>query len=106
MKKLLLELSFFVFAFSFLACCTMSKKDKNIKADKGNFIVLKIDAVENDSSKVLCKYTIVSDTLSSEQGIQNEQTAYNPFKLVLTDTSGKYKIGDTLFLGLKITPTE
>jgi hypothetical protein len=95
MKKLL-----FLFPVFLFACCELSK-EPNIKADKGFFIVQGIESVENDSSKVLCKYKIISDTLSSSQSIANENSVQNPFIFFLTDTSGKYKIGDTLFLGLK-----
>ena len=105
MKKLLLELSFFVFAFFFFACCSPSK-EQSIKADRGVFIVQGIDAIENDSSKVLCKYKLSSDTLNAKQKCEKSEHNDNPIVFFLTDTSGKYKIGDTLFLGLKITPIE
>ena len=100
MKKILLELSFFVFAISFFACCAPSK-EPNIKADKGVFIVQGIDAVENDSSRVLCKYKLSSDTLNANQKCDKSEHNDNLIVFFLTDTSGKYKIGDTLFLGLK-----
>lgn len=97
MKKLL-----FLFPVFLLVCCSPhSKKEKGIKADKSIFLVQGIEPVQNDSSKVLCKYKISSDTLMDGTYIQNEQQGYNPIKFFLTDTSGKYKIGDTLFLGLK-----
>lgn len=102
MKKLLLLLT----PFYLLMCCGPVKTKQSIKADKGIFIVQGIESVENDSSKVLCKYKITSDTLSSNQSIPNVSGTSNPFIFFLTDTSGKYKIGDTLILGLKINTYE
>lgn len=84
----------------FASCANV--KEPNIKADKGIFLVQGIESIENDSSKVLCKYRITSDTLSSSQDYDGHTTdRYNPFIFFLTDTSGKYKIGDTLILILK-----
>lgn len=96
MKKLL-----YIFPIFLFSCCAPLSPEPSIKADKSIFIVQGIESVENDSSKVLCKYKITSDTLSSDQSIPNVQNNNNPFIFFLTDTSGKYKIGDTLFLGLK-----
>ena len=92
MKKLLLLLPIFLFA-----CC--DSPDAPSKADKGIFLVQSIESL--DDSKILCKYEIISETLSAEQGIRNKQKDINPRTLFLTDTTGKYKIGDSLFLGLK-----
>lgn len=96
MKKLL-----FLFPIFLFSCCSIVTPEPSVKADKSIFFVQGIEPVENDSAKILSKYKICSDTMVFESYIANEQQGYNPIKFFLTDTSGKYKIGDTLFLGLK-----
>lgn len=101
MKKLLL-----LFPVLFIICCVPASMNPSIKPDTGIFLVQGIESVENDSSRVLCKYKIVSDTLNSEQKNVKGLSGDNPFIFFLTDTSGKYKIGDTLLLSLKINTYE
>lgn len=106
MRKILLLAPLFLLA----SCGPVVKNEDSIKADKGFFLVQAIDKVglEGDSSGVLCRYVITSDTLALKQGVekQNQPTVgQSPFRFFLVDTSGKWQVGDTLWLKLK-TETE
>jgi hypothetical protein len=99
MKKLLFLLPVLLFA-----CCGPRSQDLKPYADSGNFTVESISAVEGDSTKRLCTYILLSDIMYDNQDIQNVQSYNNPFRIVFTDTSGKYAVGDTLTLVPKLIP--
>jgi len=98
MKKLL-----FLFPIFLLANCTCKNCDKSVKADTGFFYVQSIDKVQNDLTKVLCEYKISSDTLNATQRCDVSEHSDNPTVFYLIDTTGKYKVGDTLGLVKKET---
>jgi hypothetical protein len=107
MKKILLLSSAFLILM-LASCGPVQKKGDRIEADKGNFIVQAIDKVglDDDSTGVLCRYEITSDTLLLKQGAEKQgqpAVGQNPFCFFLVDTSGKYQVGDTLQLKLKPT---
>lgn len=96
MKKILLLAPVFL-----LACCGPVQKKENVKADAGNFTIQAIDKLEDDSTGILVRYELLSDTMAVENYVANKQQGYNPFIFFLVDTSGKYQVGDTLELKLK-----
>lgn len=97
-----LALSLFVtFLFS---CAHISNKEKPITASKLYFGVVKIEPV-NDTLKSICKYHLIGDS-SIVHSPSRGNTADNPVELDIIDTTGKYKIGDTLSISLKINSTD
>lgn len=73
-------------------------------ADRGYFTVTDIHGLEDGSTQNLVHYILLSEQMYDNQYVQDQQQSNNPFRIVLTDTSGKYAVGDTLTLVPKLTP--
>jgi len=81
------------------SCVHTSNKEKPIIASKLYFGVVKIEPV-NDTLKSICKYHLVGDS-SIVHSPGHGNTSLNPVEIDIIDTTGKYKIGDSLYISLK-----